>query len=418
MKSVILWLIDWLKGLPRWHLANMVALGFVVALFNLKDFLSTAAQRWSPSPELARAVHAVTGAVEQLLTGFTGDQPTFTDRIAQWLVTGFWWYFAATLLAAALLRKPRNGVYGAGGLVVGLAWFPVACWALLVTWKVGAFFVSVVAWVTNLFAPVAEFLARIFAFVAPWIFGGAVVVLAALGVAGLVAKLRGRWLAIVGWSVAAAGVSLLLAVRFWSFVTTFVVPALAAVGAVLLVAGLVVLAVAGLLIAAGLLIGSLGLLGWLTAEQFTSAWEGGRGPSSMAISGFAVGTAAAMLLMVCIGCTEAGRQLDAAWSDHSWFARDLAPAATFAAALPESVAGWLGTALRDASAPVFDGVLMLGLFACAPLGMFHRADEPAQTLESEFKEYLEDGKRFAGILGSAVAAPVLVYFWAQSSSDG
>jgi hypothetical protein len=189
--------------------------------------------------------------------------------------------------------------------------------------------------------------------------------------------------------------------------------------AVLTVLGLVVLVVAAaavLLIALAFLTGVLGLLGWLVADQFRAAWLGGQGRTAMFLSGFSVGTALAMLLMVCIGRPESGALLDAAWADYAWLGRGLAPAAAFAAVLPGAVEGTLAMLLQDASAPVFDAVLVVGLFACAGLGMFRLGE---QKDEVPLGEYLLDGQRFAILSGAAVATPLLLIIAAWlPSQDG
>jgi hypothetical protein len=414
------------------HLLSRIGIGFIVALFNLQGFIAWAAISWSPFPRVTDVVLFTTQFADRLLNGISGSADALTPRLAHWVVTGFWWYFAATLLAGLLLWKPLHSVHAVGGLLAGLLWFPVVCWIglilvslLWICFKVVAFVVGAVAWIMHLFAPLMELLARVLVFLLPWV--GALAVLAGViaGVVWLARNLRGRPLLLA--CIAAGGAAVLYAflptlARFWF---TTVVPVLQAIGAVLgailgavgpVVAAAVfaLVVVAGVVMALAFVAGLLGLLGWLVADQFRAAWLGGVGRTSMSMSGFAVGTAAAMLLMVCLGRPEAGAALDVAWGDSAWLARGLTPAALFGAILPNVVEGAFSTILQDASAPVFDGLLLLALFACAGLGMFRLGEQPQ---ELPVAAYLKDGKHFGILSGTALAAPLVVIIFAMANSS-
>ena len=419
------------KQLPVGRLSNEVALGLIVAVFNLKGFLAYAALHWSPSAHLTDAILAVTTVAGQVLIAVAGDDASLTEGVAHWIVTGFWWYLAASILAGVLLLKPRHTTHSLGGLAAGLAWFPVLCAVLLAAWFVVGLCVRLVGlvfaaigWVFALLMPVAAFLGRVFLLLAPWALGLAAIAAAVVGMAWLVRNLRGRPLFLAVCAVGAAGATYLS----WPVlqgIYAALLPALAWVGGVLgvllsivvTVLGTIVLvaaAVAVVLIAVCFLTGVLGLLGWLVVDQFRAAWLGGQGSTTMFLSGFSVGTAVAMLMMICIGRPEAGAVLDAAWANAAWLGRDLAPASAFAAVLPDRVEGLLAVVLQDASAPVFDAVLVLGLFVCATLGMFRLGE---QKQELPLGEYLLDGKRFALLSGGAVLTPLLLVAAAMLPSE-
>lgn len=420
-----------LKQLPFGRLFNKVALGLMVAVFNLKGFLAYAALHWSPSAHLTEGVLAITTFAGQVLAGVAGDDALLTEGIARWIVTGFWWYLAASILAGVLLLKPRHTTHSLGGLVAGLVWFPALCAVLLAAWVVVSFcfkliglVFAAIGWVLHLFEPVAEFLSRVILFLAPWALGLAAIAGAGAGVVWLARNLRGRPLVLTFCGVGATGVIYLFR-PFLERLYEVLLPALAWIsgmlGIVLSMLGtllgailLVVAAAALLLIALCFLTGVLGLLGWLVADQFRAAWLGGQGPTAMFFSGFAVGTAVAMLLMICIGRPEAGAVLDTSWANFAWLGRGLAPASAFAAVLPNQVEGLLAVLLQDATAPVFDAVLVLGLFACAALGMFRLGEKKDDV---PLGEYLQDGKRFALLSGVAVLTPVLLIAAAMLPSD-
>lgn len=421
-----------LARVPRGHMLSRIGLGLMVAFFNLKGFLAWAAVHASPSPGVTNVVLAVTHRATALLAGIAGPGDAMPLRMAHWLVSGFWWYLAATLVGGVLLWKPMYSAYSVGGLFSGLLWFPIACWAGFITFVVVRLCVTVtlavvgaLTWFLGLFAPLVAFLGQVFAILLPWI---AVLVL----ITGVFAiafwagrNLRGKPLALVGLAVIVG----LLGYAFFPSLAyvwvTLVQPALHAIGGFLgAVLGVVIPLLGYLLVVVVTLAlvcmviafvsGLLGLLGWLLADQFRAAWLGGTGKTSMFLSGFSVGTATAMVLMVCIGHADAAAVLDGTWHTFAWLGRGIAPAALFAALLPASVESVLATLLQDASAPVFDGLLLLALFACAGLGMFRLGE---QRQELPLAEYLADGKRFGILSGAALTAPLLVVLFALAPSE-
>lgn len=417
---------------PVGHMLNRIGLGLVVAFFNLKGFIAWAAIHWSPSARATDIVLAVTHYAYAPLAWIAGPGDTLPPNVAHWLVSGFWWYLAAIVVGGLVLWKPAYSAYSAGGLAAGLLWFPVLCWLGLVAFIIVRFCLAVVlfvlgaiGWILGLFAPLVELLARVFGFLLPWIALLAAIAGVVAAVVWMVRHLRGRPLLLLG---VAAGLGLLAyawlpgLARFWA---ETLLPVLRAIGGVLgtvlgvvfSAAGtvlfvLVCLAVVCMVLA--LVAGLLGLLGWLLADQFRAAWLGGTGRTSMFLSGFSVGTATAMILMVCIGLPDAGATLDGTWHTFAWLGRGLSPAALFAAVLPFPVTDALSTMLQDASAPVFDSLLLLALFACAALGMFRLGE---QRKELPLGAYLADGKRFGLLSGAAVAAPLLVVLVALMPSD-
>jgi hypothetical protein len=116
----------------------------------------------------------------------------------------------------------------------------------------------------------------------------------------------------------------------------------------------------------------LGMLGRLAIDQFRTAWEGGRGERPMALAGLSVGIAFALLLTVTAGLPDVAASIDTAWHEHAWLFNSWSPAASHFQALPDVVAGVFAAIFQNASAPVFDGVVLAALLIAAVAGAMRR----------------------------------------------
>jgi hypothetical protein len=354
-----------------------LAVGFVFFIFNFRGFLEYVANHWAPQ-WLANPTFSLLRFTEKALA-FTGSGTAWSPLLADWLVVGLWWYVAVLVVTSLVFVKPGRLANGLSGLCVGLGSIVLLSWAGVVLVKIASIIGAILAFVVSIVGVVFHFISVLITAVFPYLAGIALVIGA---VYALVQLARALGLTLVKYVLAAvaavAVVWLALPLLRWCYASLllpilhFLAPIVAWIVAALGVLLMVVLAFVVVLAIAGVLVFVLGNLGRLGIDQFHTAWEGGRGERPMALAGFSVGSAFALLLTVTAGLPDVAAGIDAAWHEHAWMLNTWSPAASHFQALPDAVAGAFSALFQHASAPVFDAVVLAALLTTAAVGAMRR----------------------------------------------
>jgi hypothetical protein len=385
----------------NWRLLGAeLAVGLVFFIYNFRGFLAYAVNQWTPewlaNPTLS-LLRFTDGTLE-----FIGLGTAWSPRLALWLVVGLWGYVAILFVSSLVFMKPGRLANGLSGLCVGLGSIVLLSWTGVVLAKIASIIGAVVTFVLSIVGAVFDFISAFVAVVFPYVAGIALVIGV---VCALVELARALGLTLVKYALAAlaaaAVVWLALPLLRWCYASLllpilhFLGPIVGWIVAALGVVLLVLLAFGAVLAAAGVLVFVLGMLGRLGIEQFRTAWDGGRGERPMALAGFSVGSTFALLLTVTAGLPDVAASIDAAWHEHAWMLSTWSPAASHFQALPDGVAGVFAAIFQHASAPVFDGLVLVGLLVTAVAGTMR----PWKTEEDWQARYIsQDAVRVGGTL--------------------
>jgi hypothetical protein len=375
-----------------------------------------AANHWAPQ-WLAQPTLSLLSFTENTLA-FTGSGTAWSPLLAEWLVVGLWCYIAILFATSLIFMKPGRLANGLSGLCVGLGSVVLLSWAGVVLAKIASMIGTILSFAFSIVGAVFHFVFALVAVVFPYLAGIALVV----GVVYVLAKLaRALGLTLVKYALAAAAavavVWLALPLLRWCYVSLllpllhFLAPIASWIVAALSVVLMVILAVVAVLGAAGAVVFVLGMLGRLAIDQFRTAWEAGKGERPMALAGFSVGSAFALLFTVTAGLPEVAGSFDAAWHEHAWMLNSWSPAASHFQALPDVIASAAATIFQHASAPVFDAVVIALLLPVAAVGTMWWG----KALDDEFEwRYLS---KDAAMVGGALGFGLLFLVIAALSPD-
>ena len=397
----------------NWRLlAAEVAVGLVFFIYNFQGFLGYAANHWAPQ-WLANPTFSLLQITEKALA-FTGSGTAWSPLLAEWRVVGFWWYVAIVFVSSLVFMKPGRLANGLSGLCVGLVSVVLLSWAVVVLGKIASIIGAIVAFVFNIADAVFQFISAIIVAVFPYLTGIALVIGA---VYTLVKLARALGLTVVKYALtvvaALAIIWLALPLFRWCYASlllpllNFLAPIVAWIIAALGVVLMVLLAFVAVLGISGAVVFVLGTLGRLAIDQFRTAWAGGRGERPMALAGFSVGSMFALLLTVTAGLPDVAGGIDAAWHEHAWMLNTWSPAASHFQALPDAVSGAFAAMFQQASAPVFDAVVLAALLATAAAGAMRRWDAEEDVWQARYisADAVKVGAGLgAGLLVLAIAA--------------
>jgi hypothetical protein len=389
MRSPSLALKTPLSGVNWRFLGAELVVGLVFFIFNFRGFVEYATNHWAPE-WLANPTLLLLRFTEKALA-FTGSGTAWSPLLSEWLVVGLWWYLAILVITSFVYMKPGRLANGLSGLCVGFGSIVFLSWTGVVLVKIASIIGAIFAFIFSIIGAVFRLISALVIVVFPYLAGLALVI----GVVyALVQLARTLGLTLMKYAlVAAAAVAVMwlalpllrwcyasLLLPILHFLSPIVAWLFAALG-VILMCVLVIIAVLGV---AGVLVFVLGMLGRLAIDQFRTAWEGGRGERPITLAGFSVGSAFALLLTVTAGLPDVAAGIDAAWHEHAWMLNTWSPAASHFQALPDAVAGAFAAMFQYASAPVFDGVVLVALLTTAAVGAMRRWKAEEDVWEARY----------------------------------
>jgi hypothetical protein len=304
--------------------------------------------------------------------------------------------FLLVALAALLaLRRRSAALLGSlfAGLLAGTSSVPLLGWLAVVVRQLFIWIGVVLSWLHAVGAWVGHLFGWLWAAAVHywWLLVPLVLlVLAWRGGRRLIALLQQKpagFGKVLLWTVLAAGA---IAVAWWAigpvgaWLRFHVEPIFTAIGHVLspvlhflgrllrwLIAIVLVVLLAGL---------ALNVLGRLLVDQVRSAWCSGRGSKEMALVGFAVGSALALILVMSAGMSSGAACVDAGWHesltglDHLIGVRAfsaglgwIAPARAFWIVMPGFLTDFATHFFDNANPPLVDSLLLLVILALACL---------------------------------------------------
>ncbi len=396
-----------------------LAVGLVFFIFNFRGFLEYAANHWAPL-WLANPTFSLLRFTEKALA-FTGSGTAWSPLLAEWLVVGLWWYIAILVATSFVFMKPGRLAHGLSGLCLGLGSIVLLSWTGVVLVKIASIIGAILAFVFSIVGAVFHFISALVAVVFPYLAGIALVIGAMYALVHLARALSLTLVKYVLAAVAAGAVVwLALPLLRWCYASLllpilhFLAPIVAWIFAAVGVVLMFVLAFVAVMGVAGVLVFVVGMLGRLAIDQFRTAWQGGRGERPMALAGFSVGSAFALLLTVTAGLPDVAAGIDAAWHEHAWMLNTWSPAASHFQALPDVVANAAATVFQHANAPIFDAVVVVLLLPAAAVGTMRWGKMLEENWE---KRYLS---KDAAIVGGTLSLSLVIlvaaaYFLPQDS---
>lgn len=364
------------NGLTFSKTISTLFFGFVVCVFSLNGVLRHIADGL-PWPKTRGALLALAAVPDGIYQALPGGRYFLLELLARWAILSFGLFIGLLLLNSIRHQTANIFISGVGGLLLGLF---VLTWVSLFLFLI-AILLLCVGWLFSLLAWIFTAILSFFLW-PPVLFTliGLGLVIAAVG---LIAYLRQlsleqilAWLkqlfsvltartlfAVLGLAVAVAVVWLVV-IPLW---VAYIAPILAAIAAWLreyivpvlawIMSALGVLLIALLALVA--VVGVLVLLGLHFIDQLKSARVCGRDIYGAFASGFSVGAAAGLALLVCSANGDYRAVVNAAWANTSPFFAGADMVGAVYALMPASEEAILQALLAKASPPIFDSALIV-----------------------------------------------------------
>lgn len=350
--------------------------GFVVCVFSLNGVLRHIADGL-PWPKTRGALLALAAVPDGIYQALPGGRYFLLELLVRWAILSFGIFIGLMLLNSIRHQTANIFISGVGGLLLGLF---VLTWVSLFLFLV-AILLLCVGWLFSLLVWI--FTAILSFFLWPPVLFTLIGLGLVIAVVGLIAYLRQlsleqilAWLkqlfsvltartlfAVLGFAAAVAVVWLVV-IPLW---VAYIAPVLAAIAAWLreyvvpvlawIMSALGVLFIALLALVA--VVGVLVLLGLQFIDQLKSARVCGRDIYGAFASGFSVGAAAGLTLLVCSANGDYRAVVNAAWANTSPVFAGADVVGTVYALMPASEEAILQALLAKASPPIFDTALIV-----------------------------------------------------------
>lgn len=311
-------------------------------------------------------------ATQTSLMSLQGSAPeAVLSKLMFYAFLGFWCLMLLLVVAAIRQKNGALPPFCLAGVLTGFFGLHLISWTALILLKLGIWLAIVVVWLKQI-------LVAILGFFASWWFVWAPLMALALL---LIFKreawdwLRQHW-AKLSLGTAAALIALFL-IRtyfppFWAWLMALLEPVirffrlvfhfLAEVFGWIFGAGILILAV--------FLI--LNVVGRLVVDQIRAAWNSGRSKKELALGGFALGSAFALIVLTSMGVPGLSKGVNTGWQQAlatvdgvlpveiasaslGW----IQPAQWFESTMPENVRSFVKDFLGHASAPLVDSLFLL-----------------------------------------------------------
>jgi len=416
--------------LPWKALFLSASIGFVFLLVNFPKFTTQVIVNTIKHPTWQTTALFPVVTVQDILTSLIGPVPEMTfQKLMSINFIGFFVYLVAVSLFA--LRHKDVGLLGfsIGGLILGYAALHLISWMAVIIVAILTFVVNVLGWLAYIIKIVLEFI-----FVRGWW------LILLLVLAGVIYAFKDKLLKFLAGSVVATIVGYLLyrfvpivwrwflklidpIIRFLKMVwSKYIVPVLAFVITILGWLIFVTISVLGIFLI-------LTTLGRLVVDQFRAAWHSGKGRKELALSGFAVGSAIALIVLTSVAAPPVASGINDGWK-HSFEIIDgfigtnigasalarIEPTNIFVATMPNSVKTFVFTYLTNAHPPIVDSALFFAIIIIAATSVALRVFPSISKVPTKTRVSFLPTEYFA-IFGGLLIAVVIIFAQAVSEGD-
>ncbi|HEX3530145.1 MAG TPA: hypothetical protein VH988_24050 [Thermoanaerobaculia bacterium] len=423
-------MIDIIPRNPRAakELALVASVGLILILMNMPTFLTRAVVASAPEGAVQAAALWPIQATQESLSFLQQPTPELVFvRLMTWNFLLLLAFLFAVVVSAVRHRDAGLLGFCAGGLVLGFSALHLISWLALLLIKLVGLILLLLNWV---------FLA------VQWCFSQWFILLPAIALVLIwlardwisenLASLKGHLGDIASIAlVIALGAGFVALLRWlgplvshwlWGLLGPYLGPFFHVVGVIIKFTSALLL----FLLAATFV---LSLVGRLLVDQVRAAWNAGKGRKEMALAGFALGSALALVVLASVGAPRLSSGVNSGWinclgtldrtlganvasSTIGW----IQPTTVFVATMPASVERFVLQHFDNANPPLVDSLILLIVLAMATisvtLALFLSREESTKGYSDYFlpREYLE-------VFGGLLFAVVLLFVAAASEGD-
>jgi hypothetical protein len=381
---------DFAEGARRhWkEFVVVAAVGLVFLCMNFPKLLGKLLYRFVPQGNLQRILAAPIQATQASLGNLRRPSPeVMLTRLMSWNFLLLLLFLALVALLALRHKDFQLPAFCLSGLALGYFGGELVAWIVVIVIKLFSWAAVLVHWIGSVLGWLFEIALHWWGILAPLV----VIVLVIANrdaLRAMVARWRGRsvdWPRVARWTLgvlAGLGAIWLVVGVVGPWIWSFIGPIVAFLGHLLgivfhFVGKVIAWLVTALLVAlaVGLV---LNLAGRLLVDQVRSAWCAGKGRKEMALAGFALGSALALIVLMSAGTSSGAHGVDQGWQaslsalDHavggSVFSSSLgsvAPAGSFWAVMPRAVRDFAVSYFDNANPPLVDSLILLVILGVA-----------------------------------------------------
>jgi hypothetical protein len=358
------------------QISRTLFFGLIVCVFSLNGVLRHLAGGW-PETKASSLLLSLAAIPDSLYDALPGGKYFLLELLARWVILSLAVFVFLLLLNSLRHRTINIFVSGLGGLLLGmfaLTWISLLIflagiilfcifWVLallkwiilgilsfilwppvlftLISLIVGAVVIALIAQLRNIsLEEILEWLKEIF---------GKLSIKTLYGVLGVIAAVALVWLVVIPfWREYISPILVLIAAWLNEYVAPIIAWIFAAIGVLIVV-----------ILALAAIVAVLYILGQQFSEQLASAYACGRDMHTAFATGFTVGAAAGIALLVCLANDDYRAFINASWASTSPIFTNVDIVWAVYAIMPGSVEALLQSLFAKASLPLFDSALLI-----------------------------------------------------------
>lgn len=403
-------------------------IGLIFFIVNFPEFLFRIVTSRVENPELQAALLFPVISVQNTLMSLVGETPeNVFQRIMAYNFVVLWIFLTLVVIFAIRHLDFALVGFGFGGIILGYSALHLISWIAIIIVNVITFIGMIASWIGSFIALILHFIV-----IEGWW------LLLLLILAGIIYFFRDQLLKVLGAILGTAIVGYLLyllAPIIWQWFLQlidpimqfiravwekYIGPILAAVFALLLIVFLAIASLLGIFLI-------LTTLGNLIIDQLKAAWYCGSGRKGLALGGFAIGSAIALVILTSVAAPAVANGVNEGWIQSfgiidSFAGTSIAsvagyePTKLFVMTMPSFVEGFVFKYLTTVQPPIVDSVLFLVITSLATLSLAAKIFPSMPKVSTMVPVYFLPKDYFA-ILGGWLVAVVLVFLRAISEDE-
>jgi hypothetical protein len=422
------------SSLPiKWGMLLLNAtLGVFVLFVNFPKFVSRTIDANVSWSWLNGGLHHLLNTVQDGCASVIGPFPSAFFERTMTLDFAMMWIFLALAAVFALRRaSPALLLAALCGILLGYLALHVVSWLAVVIVKMIGAVLYIMHWIGVIVTAIVEFIVRILRFVfSYWI---PIAIMAALIIAVVLRDQLGR---LIAWAAGLAVVGYILVrvipvlYRWIMYVLrpiiAFVLAVLKAIGQILDLILIFLTPIIRVIVFAViafyafiLALGVLAALGNLWVAQLLAGWHAGKGAKGMALGGFAIGSAAALIMLAGAATPDIAASMDTALAHSTaWlgFSPSVPLSAFFVSTLPDSVNTFVFAYMTHLKAPAVDAFILLAVLALADWSVARGIARVRPTAEEDVPVHFYPAEYFA-IFGGLLIGVIVLFMQAIGEQD-
>jgi hypothetical protein len=415
--------------LPWKVLALNSFIGAIFLLVNFPKFVTELITSSVASPSWQSIALFPVNYVQSHLVTLIGPSPEITfQKLMSYNFLIFLSYLLIVTLFALRHRDWALLGFSIGGLFLGYSALHLISWLAIIIVSILSFVVGAVGWIFSIIALVIHFIIT----KGWWL-------LLILGAIAFVYIFKDELIKILFGLLITGAIGFLLykiVPPIWRWIMQLITPIIEFlkmvwekfIGPVLgFIFGIILL----VLFVAAFLLGIFFIfttLGRLVVDQIRAAWYSGTGRKGVALGGFAIGSALALIILTSVAAPQIANGVDIGWN-HSFeiidniikseisqsFVSQIKPTSVFVATMPKSVETFVFRYLTNAPPPIVDSALFFAITIVAVLSVTIRVIPALPKIPTKVPVSFLPQEYFA-IFGGLLLAVVVIF--AQAFSEG